>query len=65
VWFYCVVWWFVQDAIKVVTFYFMDKYDIFEYRTMLDPTDGGANVPAGAQPLLGDGKRGGYGSVQH
>jgi H+-transporting ATPase len=65
VWFYCVVWWFVQDAIKVVTFYFMDKYDIFEYRTMLDPTDGGANVPAGAQPLLGDGKRGVYGSVQH
>lgn len=65
VWFYCIVWWFIQDGFKVVTFYFLDKYDIFQYRTMLDPTDGGKNVPVGAEPLLAKGEKPGYGSVQH
>ena len=25
-WFYCVIWWFVQDIFKVATYYFIDTY---------------------------------------
>jgi hypothetical protein len=32
---------------------------------MLDPTDGGKIMPAGAEPLLAKGEKPGYGSVQH
>jgi H+-transporting ATPase len=31
IWIYCVVWWFVQDAAKVGTFYIMKKYNLFGY----------------------------------
>jgi H+-transporting ATPase len=31
IWIYCVVWWFVQDAAKVLTFYVMKKYNLFGY----------------------------------
>jgi hypothetical protein len=37
VWAYCIVWWFIQDAVKVWTYVLLEKYDIFQYRTMLDP----------------------------
>lgn len=29
VWLYCVLWWFVQDASKVVLYWWMEKYNIF------------------------------------
>jgi H+-transporting ATPase len=31
IWIYCIVWWFVQDAAKVGTYYLLAKYDIFGY----------------------------------
>ena len=37
VWLYCILWWFVQDWIKVLTYVLMDKFDIFGYRTFMDP----------------------------
>jgi H+-transporting ATPase len=37
VWFYCIVWWFIQDAVKVFVFTLMEKYDLFDYRSMLEP----------------------------
>jgi len=37
VWLYCVVWWFFQDWIKVLSYVVMDKFDIFSYRTFMDP----------------------------
>jgi H+-transporting ATPase len=30
--FYCIVWWFIQDAAKVILFKFMDKFNIFGIR---------------------------------
>jgi len=38
VWAYCIIWWFIQDIIKVWTYVLLDKYDIFSYRTLLDPS---------------------------
>lgn len=29
VWVYCIFWWFVQDATKVLLYYFLEKYNIF------------------------------------
>jgi H+-transporting ATPase len=29
VWVYCIVWWFIQDAAKVLTYYILEKYNIF------------------------------------
>jgi len=37
VWLYCIVWWFIQDAVKVLAYYLINKFDVFSYRTMLDP----------------------------
>jgi H+-transporting ATPase len=31
IWIYCIVWWFIQDAAKVLGYYFMEKYDLFHY----------------------------------
>ena len=31
VWLYCIGWWFVQDAAKVCTFYYLKKYNLFGY----------------------------------
>ena len=28
IWFYCIVWWFIQDAAKVVTYAYMEKHNI-------------------------------------
>jgi len=59
VWLYCLVWWFVQDWIKCGCYVVLDRFDIFSYRTFMDP-DGPAVAPtqrrneAGglAQPLV-------------
>jgi H+-transporting ATPase len=34
VWIYCLVWWLIQDACKVLTFKVLDRFDIFQYRTI-------------------------------
>jgi len=31
IWLYCIVWWFIQDACKVLAFYILKKYNIFGY----------------------------------
>lgn len=31
IWLYCIVWWFIQDAVKVGIFYIMKKYNWFHY----------------------------------
>ena len=33
VWLFCLIFWWVQDAFKVVAYYFIYKYDIFQART--------------------------------
>ncbi len=33
VWIFCVIFWFIQDAFKVIAYYFIYKYDIFQART--------------------------------
>ena len=69
VWAYCIVWWFVQDSVKVLTYKWMDAYDIFSYRTMLDPDKqrDSSNDEEGAS--LVDNAQGGHsygtGTVQH
>jgi H+-transporting ATPase len=37
VWLYCIAWWFVQDWIKVLSYVAMDRFNIFQYRTFMDP----------------------------
>lgn len=29
VWIYCVIWWFIQDGLKVLLYWWMEKYNIF------------------------------------
>jgi H+-transporting ATPase len=31
IWLYCIGWWFIQDAAKVLTYHLMKKYNIFGY----------------------------------
>jgi H+-transporting ATPase len=33
VWIYCIMWWFVQDACKVLAYKVLEAFDIFGYRT--------------------------------
>ncbi|KAG1661530.1 hypothetical protein FOA52_000040 [Chlamydomonas sp. UWO 241] len=33
VWLYCIVWWWIQDAIKVAGYWFMYKVNLFDIRT--------------------------------
>lgn len=35
VWLYCILWWFVQDAAKVWTYHFVEKYNVFGYNDSL------------------------------
>ena len=68
VWLYCIFWWFVQDAAKVLTYKIMDRYDLFEYRTISEgnwkPTaQGGSATEDATEPLIKGGK--GYGTVNH
>jgi len=37
VWFYCVMWWFLQDWIKIGAYIVMEKYNWFSYRTIMNP----------------------------
>ena len=37
VWIYCILWWLVQDAVKVASYYIVEKYDIFNFRTFMNP----------------------------
>lgn len=38
VWLYCIIWWIIQDAAKVATYWAMKKYNIFGYNeTGIDP----------------------------
>lgn len=32
-WIYCIVWWFIQDACKVVTYWVLRKYNLFHINT--------------------------------
>ena len=45
-WIYCIVWWFVQDAAKVLTYYLVDRFDIFEYHTLAHPEEKLQQKPA-------------------
>jgi H+-transporting ATPase len=35
VWIYCIVWWFIQDACKVVTYWLLRKYNVFHINTSI------------------------------
>jgi len=35
VWLYCIFWWFVQDTAKVILYWWMEKYNIFEINDSL------------------------------
>ena len=34
VWIYCIIVWFIQDILKVITYALMSRFDIFQYRTL-------------------------------
>jgi len=34
VWFYCIVWWWIQDIFKVGTYKLMEHFDLFSFRTL-------------------------------
>jgi H+-transporting ATPase len=29
IWIYCLIWWFIQDGLKILTFYVLEKYNLF------------------------------------
>lgn len=70
VWAYCIVWWFIQDCIKIWTFALMDKYDIFNYRSILATVRKqatGTTVPGHSDSeaaRLVDNRSSGYGTGQ-
>lgn len=33
IWIFCIIFWFIQDAFKVITYWFLLKFDIFQART--------------------------------
>jgi hypothetical protein len=33
VWLYCIVWWFIQDACKVLTYKIVEMFNLFDYNT--------------------------------
>lgn len=35
VWIYCVVWWWIQDLLKVVCYWFMHRYNVFDINTTM------------------------------
>lgn len=37
VWLFCIVFWFIQDLVKVAIYWCMDRFDWFSYRTLNDP----------------------------
>jgi hypothetical protein len=41
IWIYCIIWWIIQDAAKVLTYKILKKYDVFQYNdTGMLPTFG-------------------------
>jgi hypothetical protein len=66
VWAYCIVWWFIQDIVKVWTYWALEKYDVFSYRSMLEP-DSHREEESDKAPLVGQraGSSYGTGTVQH
>jgi H+-transporting ATPase len=69
VWAYCIVWWFIQDAVKVWTYVLLEKYDLFSYRSMLDPAaNRESESESESSPIAGAARGGssyGTGTVQH
>jgi len=62
VWLYCIFWWFVQDLAKVVLYWWMEKYNIFNINESLHLQNNTAVVDNGVEknPLLGgDEEKGG------
>jgi H+-transporting ATPase len=55
VWLYCILWWFVQDWIKVLCYVWMDKFDIFNYRTSMNPEGDGVRGTVN-EPLIPKGR---------
>jgi hypothetical protein len=37
IWIFCIIVWFIQDALKVITYYLVYKFDIFKVRQLLLP----------------------------
>jgi H+-transporting ATPase len=51
IWLYCIAWWFLQDACKVLTFYILKKYNLFGYNDT-----GRLVMPASALQYIRDNK---------
>lgn len=61
IWLYCIVWWFVQDAFKVYTYYILDKYNLFGINDTLMLGKGGvgaASIAEAKNPLNSDEEQG-------
>jgi H+-transporting ATPase len=63
VWLYCIFWWFVQDAAKVFAYKVLDKYDLFEYRTISEGKWTPPPMGDVTEPLIKQGSN--YGTVNH
>jgi len=65
VWLYCIFWWFVQDAAKVVLYWWLEKYNIFGINDSLminvaKSVRRGSYSEAQKNPLLGDEESGAH-----
>ncbi|RYG70090.1 plasma-membrane proton-efflux P-type ATPase [archaeon] len=59
VWLYCIFWWFVQDAAKVILYIWMEKYNIFGINDSLMINSKLVRAELGENnPLLGDEEKG-------
>jgi H+-transporting ATPase len=65
VWFYCLLWWVVQDAAKVVTYKFLSQFNVFGINDVMDKdlmrNESDSSL---TNPLLGDLAEKGRGSVE-
>jgi H+-transporting ATPase len=66
VWLYCLFWWIVQDVAKVLTYKFMTRFNIFQFRTQHEPAADAPKLKGGdagiQEPLIAN-ERKGYGTA--
>jgi len=65
VWIYCLIWWLIQDTIKVLAYKVIIYYDVFWYSTNASPPTykDGQTMSIGAAPDVEMGAVGGHGSA--
>jgi H+-transporting ATPase len=52
IWFYCLFWWFVQDAAKVLLYWWMEKYNILGINDSLHVNADLQKVDEATNPMM-------------